>query len=308
MEISNLFYAVMNTLTHIWHLNLFQSGATVIQLNQVLVALGVMVIGIYFSKKFSRLIVLNINKKLHIHENTLFYAQKFIYYLFLVLTSFIALPIAGIPITVFTVLGSALAIGVGFGAQNLFNNLISGIILFVEKPIRIGDIVEVNGQEGKVEDIGNRCVRIRRFDGIDVIVPNSSFLENPVVNWTLTDSELRGDILVGVAYGSDVRQVESLMLESARSHPRILKDKNVQVFFEEFGDNALLFRLVFWTHISLPADLKTVNSDLRFKLEELFRQRQIVIAYPQRDIHVNSVDPIQVQLISKQIQTGDVRV
>jgi len=208
----------------------------------------------------------------------------------------IALPIAGIPITIFAVLGGALAIGVGFGAQNLLNNLISGIILIAERPIRIGDIVELEKERGRVEEIGNRCVRIRRYDGVHVLVPNSYFLEQRVVNWTLVSADIRSVVSVGVAYGSPVEKVRDLMQQSAEEHEKVSKDYPVEVFFEEFGDNALTFNLYFWTSVNQPMDIRRVQSDVRFKINALFAEHNIVIAFPQRDIHLDTSKPLEIHL------------
>ncbi len=206
------------------------------------------------------------------------------------------MPIAGIPITIFTVLGGAVAIGIGFGAQNLFNNLISGLILMVERPIRIGDIVELAGAEGRVADIGNRCVRIRRSDGIDVLVPNSHFLEQDVVNWTLNDSDIRGSLSIGVAYGSDIKKVKELMLKAAKEHPKIIQNLEILVLFDDFGDNSLLFNLLFWTKVTRPMDLRRIQSEIRFTLDATFKEAGISISFPQRDVHLDTLTPLEIRL------------
>jgi len=181
------------------------------------------------------------------------------------------------------------AIGVGFGAQNLINNLISGIILMAEKPIRIGDIIVLGDSQGKVASIGNRCTRIRRGDGVDVLVPHSHFLEQQVVNWTLHDSELRGTLTMGDAYGSPTLKIKEILLQAADEHPRVLKTQVPFVLFEDFGDNALVFSLLFWSSVSMPMDLRRVTSDMRFRIDALFADAGITIAFPQRDIHLDTL-------------------
>jgi len=280
----------------IWNLKLFTSGANDIHLNQIIIAILTIYFGIYLSKRFTTMVGKRLQKIGKIDHQTAFVLQKIVSYVLVVIVVLVAMPIAGIPITIFTVLGGAVAIGVGFGAQNLFNNLISGIILMVERPIRIGDIIEHAGTEGKVADIGNRCVRIRRTDGIDVLVPNSHFLEQDVINWTLFDSDVRGTISIGVAYGSDVIKVKELMEKSAREHPKVQQNLEILVLFEDFGDNALMFKLLFWTTVTRPMDLKRIQSDLRFALDASFKEAGITIAFPQRDLHLDTLRPIEVHL------------
>lgn len=283
----------------LWNARLFNAGDTTIHINQIIIALLVLIIGLLIAGKVSsatrnRLIRF---KRVDAHAAALI--QRVLYYLMVVVVVLIAMPIAGIPITIFTILGGAVAIGVGFGTQNLFNNLVSSLILMVEKPIRIGDIIEIGGlDEGRVEAIGNRCTRIRRSDGMDVLVPNSHFLENPVVNWTLFDSQVRGTVVVGVAYGSPTRQVNGLIHQSAKEHDRVLETPTPIVLFEEFGDNSLTFKLMFWANISAPMQLRVICSELRFRIDELFREAQITISFPQRDVHLDSVRPIEVKMVN----------
>ena len=233
-----------------------------------------------------------------VSETVAYTIGKIIYYVAAAVVVLIAMQVAGIPTTVFTVLGGALAIGVGFGAQNLFNNLISGIIILTEKPIRRHDIVEIDGMEGKVAEIGNRRTRIRRFDGVDVLVPNATFLETNVINWTLYDSHVRGSVGVGVAYGSPVKQVRDLMLQAAKAHDKVENTPEPTVLFTEFGDNTLNFVMYFWTEIQSPMDRKRLESDLRFAIDELFHEHKITIAFPQRDVHLDTLKPLEVRMIN----------
>jgi small-conductance mechanosensitive channel len=291
--------SVWGWIVTIWNLKLFSSGSNDIHLNQIVVALLTIYLGFFVSKRVVSILGSRLEKIGKIDQQTSFLLQKIISYVLFVVVVLVAMPIAGIPITIFTVLGGALAIGVGFGAQNLFNNLISGIILMVERPIRIGDIIEHAGQEGKIADIGNRCVRIRRSDGIDVLVPNSYFIEQDVVNWTLNDSHVRGTLSIGVAYGSDVLKVRELMEAAAQAHPKVLHNLEILVLFEDFGDNALLFTLLFWTQVSRPMDLRRIQSDLRFALDASFAAAGICIAFPQRDVHLDTLSPLEVTIKSK---------
>lgn len=290
---------IINTFGDIWNLVLFQSADQEIRLNQVIVAISLIIFGVIAGRFVSSLVGKRLLKVARFNGNTVHFLQRLLFYFSVVVIVLIALPIAGIPITIFTVMGGALAIGVGFGAQNLFNNLISGIILMLEKPIRIGDIIELAGSEGRVEDIGNRCVRVRRGDGIDLIVPNSRFLEDIVVNWTLYDGNVRGVVAVGVAYGSDTTRTRDLMIQAAKEHPKVLQDPEVIVLFEDFGDNSLVFQLLFWSEVSRPLDLRQLKSDLRFRIDDLFKKAGIVISFPQRDLHLDTLKPLEIKIKSE---------
>jgi small-conductance mechanosensitive channel len=198
-----------------------------------------------------------------------------------------------IPITAFAFLSGAIAIGFGFGAQNIINNFISGWILIGEKPIRIGDFLEVENTKGIVEEINTRSTRIRRVDGVHLLVPNSKLLENTVINWTLRDHMVRGAVSVGVAYGSPCKQVSELIMQATKDQPEVLQDPKTVVFFQEFGDNALIFEVYFWINSQVEGGLRSVASNIRFRLDELLAQNNIVIAYPQRDIHIDGKLTIQ---------------
>lgn len=287
---------VIRWFTEVWNMELFSSSGSPVRLSQIVVALAVLVVGILIGKRIAGVIGRRLQKSGRFNRSTAYLLQRLTFYVLVVLITLIALPIAGIPVTVFTVMGGAVAIGVGFGAQNLFNNLISGIIIMIEQPIRVGDIVEVHGGQGRVEEISNRCVRVRRSDGIDVLIPNSFFLEQPVVNWTHSDSDIRGEVAVGVAYGSPTDQVRNLILQAAAEHEKIRKDPSPIVLYEEFGDNSLNFRLLFWTPVSRPMDLRRIRSDLHYRIDALFREANITIAFPQRDLHLDTLKPLEVKL------------
>ena len=200
---------------------------------------------------------------------------------------FTMLSLLQVHITAFAFLSGAIAIGFGFGAQNIINNFISGWILIGEKPIRIGDFLEVENTKGIVEEINTRSTRIRRVDGVHLLVPNSKLIENTVVNWTLRDDIVRGKISVGVAYGSPSKKVAELLLQVTTSQDKVLKDPMPNVFFRDFGDNSLVFDVYYWINSRVEGGLKLVSSDIRFGIDELFDEHGIVIAYPQRDIHVD---------------------
>ncbi|GIU02167.1 mechanosensitive ion channel family protein [Shewanella algidipiscicola] len=204
-----------------------------------------------------------------------------------------SLEILNIPIKAFAFVSGAVAIGVGFGAQNIINNFISGWILMWERPIRIGDFLEIGETKGVVESINTRSTLIRRSDGVHMLVPNSHLLENTVTNWTLIDNNARSTVRVGVSYGVDVTLVARLIKQALDERDDILKSPAPIAIFEDFGDNALIFDGIFWLCANSEADIRKIRSDIRFRIYQLFDEHEIVIAYPQRDIHLDGVISLQ---------------
>jgi small-conductance mechanosensitive channel len=213
--------------------------------------------------------------------------QRILYIIAITLLVVTTLDFINVPITAFAFLSGAIAIGFGFGAQNIINNFISGWILMWERPIRIGDFLEVEEAKGIVEKINTRSTRIRRVDGVHLLIPNSKLLENTVVNWTLVDKLVRTSVKVGVAYGSPARTVAALIMQAAEEQIDILKDPKPLVTFEDFGDNALIFEVTYWIQSIIEGGLRVTRSNIRFRLDELFEEHNIVIAYPQRDVHID---------------------
>lgn len=270
-----------------------EGGITVAQIVLVLMLLA---IGLYASRWIERLIARRIAKT-HIHADAAQLIQRLTFYALLVVLVATALGTLDIRLTAFAFISGAVAIGVGFGAQNIINNFISGWILMSERPVGIGDFVEIEGSSGTVEKIGNRSTRIRRVDGVHMLVPNSRILENTVINWTLIDRQVRSLVRVGVAYGSPVREVERLIYQAVKEHPNVKPEPPVLVIFDDFGDNALIFDAYFWSDVAGERELRLIRSDVRFRISELFEEHGIVIAFPQRDVHLDSGDPLQIRIV-----------
>lgn len=219
--------------------------------------------------------------------NLIHLVERILFVLSLAVIFLTSLSMINIPITAFAFLSGAIAIGFGFGAQNIINNFISGWILIGEKPIRLGDFLEIDGAKGTVEQINTRSTRIRRVDGVHMLIPNSKLLENTVVNWTLRDKLVRGSVSVGVAYGSDVKLVAKLMQEISAKQEQVLPSPAAEVFFQDFGDNALVFESYFWINSKADGGIRKVSSLIRFEIDEVFKQHGIEIAFPQRDVHLD---------------------
>jgi potassium-dependent mechanosensitive channel len=290
---------VMNGFTQVWNYTLFTFEKTSIEVSQVVVAIFILLAGVLVSRFVTILVKKQLLRSGKVDENTGAILERILFYVLLIIVVISSLRVVDIPMTMFTFLGGAAAIGVGFGAQNIFNNFISGLILMTEQPVRLGDLIEVDNSPGRVSHIGARCTRIRRVDGVEILVPNSSLLENNVINRTLSDRVIRTEVSVGVAYGSPVEQVREILQKIAEGHSGVMKKPKPVVLFEDFGDNALVFKIYVWIEMSEMIDLKIVCSEIRFETDRRFREAGITIAFPQRDIHFDS-DRLRVELIGNQ--------
>src|SRR5881296_3153146 len=203
----------------------------------------------------------------------------------LVVGVFIVLENTGIHLAALTVFAGAVGVGVGFGLQNIASNFISGLVILAERPITIGDRVEVAGIAGQVERIRARSTVIRTNDNIMIIVPNTKFIDSPVTNWTYGDPRVRFRIPVGVAYGSDVNKVRDALLAVARENPHTLKEPAPSVFLDQFGENSIDFKLVVWSS-EMSARPSRYRSDLNFAIAAKFRETGIEFPFPQRDVHI----------------------
>lgn len=288
----------MQSLRKFWNTELIStSSGTSVAVGDVILVLLL----ILLSYLFSRLIGALLERRLTASKmsvDAIYVVKRVTFYLIFILVGLTALTILGIPITVFAFATGAIAIGVGFGAQNIINNFISGWILIAERPIRADDFIEIDNAMGTVQRVGTRSTLIHRTDGVHMLVPNSKLLENTVTNWTLVDSLIRTTVRVGVAYGSDPRNVASLFRHAVEAQAEVLDEPAVEIIFEDFGDNALIFDSYFWCSVRGEKSMRLIRSEIRFRLAQLFNENDIEIAFPQRDIHLHAAAPIPVNLRS----------
>ena len=207
----------------------------------------------------------------------------------LILGLIIVIQTVGINLSTLTILAGALGIGIGFGLQNVTNNLVSGIIILFERPIKVGDRIQVGDVFGDVIKISIRATMIVTNDNISMIIPNSEFISSKVINWSYNDRNVRFNIPVGVAYKEDPENVKRILLEIAEKEEGILKNPKPDVYFNEFGESSLNFSLEIWTstYITTPGILK---SKLYFEIFKKFRENNIEIPFPQRDLHIKNTE------------------
>jgi small-conductance mechanosensitive channel len=265
---------------------LFTMAEQPITLGALLLLPILLIIGIFMTRQAVKLITNSLTNK-KTDPNIIHLLQRILYVVAIVIITITALDLINVPLTAFAFLSGAIAIGFGFGAQNIINNFISGWILLWERPIRIGDFLEVENAKGVVEEINTRSTRIRRIDGVHLLIPNSKLLENTVVNWTLVDRLVRTSVKVGVAYGSPAKKVAALIMQATEEESAVLKEPKPVVIFEDFGDNSLIFEVMYWVSSNVEGGLRVTSSNIRFRIDELFEENNIVIAFPQRDVHLD---------------------
>ncbi|GKS64600.1 mechanosensitive ion channel protein MscS [Nitrospira sp.] len=266
---------------------LYSIGDTTITLGTMLYLTVLVVALFYITGKLKTWIVEGLLLRSQVELGVRHAVGNIVRMVFLALGLIIILQTTGINLSSLTVLFGALGIGVGFGLQGVTNNFVSGIILLLERPIKVGDRIEVGNVNGDVINISPRATTIVTNDNIAIIVPNADFISSKVVNWSYTNRNVRFNFPVGVSYGSDPEQVRRVLLEVARAHHGVLKEPGPSVLFDSFGDSALNFVLRVWTR-----DFSTVpgvlRSELYFSISRAFKEQGIEIPFPQRDLHIKS--------------------
>ncbi|MFV0247752.1 MAG: mechanosensitive ion channel family protein [Tenacibaculum sp.] len=252
-----------------------------ISIKTVLVLIFTLILASSLLKFLKKLVVKRLQKQDKNKFDTVFSFASWLMYIIIFL---ITLSSSGVNVTAIFAASAALLIGVGLALQTFFQDIISGIFIITDQSVHVGDIIELDGKIGRVEEIKLRTTRTVTIDNKVLIIPNHKYLTNSLFNWTQNGVTTRESVSVGVAYGSDVELVKSLLLKAANEHNKVLKKPEPTVIFEDFGDNALHFRLVFTLNDSFKA--LALQSDIRFKIDALFREHNISIPFPQRDVHI----------------------
>jgi small-conductance mechanosensitive channel len=267
---------------------LFELGSSQISLASLFVVLLILS-GFFIVSRIIERGVRNALKNKSIDQGIKGSIERFSRYLTVIVGAFIALDTIGISLASIAALGAVLMVGIGFGLQNVAQNFVSGIIILLERPIKQGDIVVVGGVSGKVRDIRVRSTVIETRDDVAIIVPNSQFIADQVINDSFSGQNIRRTLKVGVAYGSNVEKVTEILREIANVHEQILKTPGAKVLFMDFGSSSLDFELRFWVKELWTTDI--ILSDLRYDIDRKFRQENIEIPFPQRDLHIRSSEP-----------------
>jgi small-conductance mechanosensitive channel len=288
-RLEDWFHRAVSLATAIWTYEVFSAEDTIdvdgktitgrrsITVGKILTALVILLVGyavcLYVARLIGRLAVTRLGLTPEVANLVRQWSQAALLTILLV----ISLVSVKIPLTIFAFLGGAFAIGVGFGAQNLLKNVISGILLLIERPLRVGDLIEVDNVRGRVTTIGLRSSTVRDAKGMETLIPNSSFLERHLTNWTYSSRVSRFSLRVGAPYGASSKTVMELLASLAEQHPHVLKIPPPQVLLEDFGAQGRIFTLNYWLEIRLDLDPNQVASELRFAIEQKFEESGLKI-------------------------------
>ena len=252
-------------------------------------SLVIIVLVFFFTKYFlrfsRRLILKRLDEDVQFKFKSIFAFFNYFVYLIVILITFDTI---GVNVTAIFAASAALLVGVGLALQTFIEDIISGIFIIADKAVHVGDIIAIEGQVGRVENITLRTTRAVTIDNKVLIIPNHKFLTSILYNWTENGTLTREHVEVGVSYSSDVNQVEEILIEIAGSHDQVLKNPVPTVLFQDFGDSALSFRLYFSINNSFIAN--QVKSDIRFKIFQAFKDHNIQIPFPQRTVWLNQTE------------------
>ena len=240
---------------------------------------------IFLTTVLLRFILRLITRKLPLEDKKKFKVVfGYFRWLIYVIIFLITLHTVGVNVTAVFAASAALLIGIGLALQTLFQDIISGVFILVDQTVHVGDIIEIEGKVGRVEEIKLRTTRAVTIDNKVLVIPNHLYLENSLYNWTQNGTLTRENVEVGVAYGSDVQLVKKLLLQAASEHPDVISEPKPNVVFMDFGESSLDFKIVFTLGDSFKAQFP--KSDIRFEIDRLFRENNVTIPFPQRDVHV----------------------
>ena len=247
------------------------SGIKVISLLALIVLFGLVIVG---ERIFRRCFVTRVLKRTHLEPALQFALARVTGYAMVALGFYISLLMVGVNLSSLAIIAGAVGVGFGFGLQNIISNFISGLIILAERPIAIGDRVEIGGVAGQVREINLRSTTVVTNDNMAIIVPNADLITQRVTNWSYEDPRVRFRIPFGVAHGTDLPKLRQLMLEVADEHPRALKDPKPELFFVGFGDTSLNFELAVWS-AEVTTSPRRFRSDLFFGIEKKLRENKI---------------------------------
>lgn len=266
---------------------ILQAGKTEITVWSVIYFAVLIVLLLWFAKKLQFWVAHRLLLRTKLDAGARLAVGTIMRYVVLLSGFFIVVSTVGVDLTTFTVLAGAIGIGAGFGLQTVVSNFFAGLIIMIERPVKIGDRIEVGDVNGDVIEIGARATTVLTNDNIAIIVPNSKFVSENVVNWKYNDNRVRFRVPVSVAYGTDLRKVEKLLMEVAAAEQAVLDNPEPNVALVEFGDSGVKFELRAWTSSLMHRKGRLVSA-LNFAINDKFVEHGIEIPYPQRDLHVRS--------------------
>ena len=284
----NTFEKILDWLKNTWHIELFHLGESPVTIRSVVLIIIAIFILFYLSAWIKRLLIKKVFPRYDFDIGVSQAIGTIVRYILIIVGLFIIFQTTGLDLSALGLMLGALGIGIGFGLQNVTNNFISGIIILFERPVKVGDRVELDDQlAGNISKISARSTTLITNDNIAVIVPNSDFINQRVINWSHNNRNVRLNFPVGVSYKEDPEVIRRVLIEVADQNPGVLKEPRPDVLFDEYGDSSLDFILRIWTS-EYSDKPKVLKSQLYYEIFKKFKENNIEIPYPQRDVHIKS--------------------
>ena len=268
------FESTYHVLSYIWNYQIFVTAAKEkILVANVLISIVLLIIGLRYAKHLSKLVRKKILKNMDFGTATSL--ERLSHYFFMALIAIFILDISNVPLTVFTVIGTTLALGIGLGSKNIAENFISGIIIMIERPIKLGDIIEMKDIIGEVTDIGARCVSIQTDKNITILVPNSNILQDVIINWTHEDTTLKSSLNFRIDNELEIDEIDKIILDAFNKNPKILKNPEPIVLFKEISKDTYDIEVEFWIDLSSDSKGKYINNDINRTIAKMLKQYNI---------------------------------
>lgn len=274
VSFSEICEKILDGFLYIWNYKVFVTADKhQILISNIVISIFLFLLGLKLASKISVALKRKMSSKLDI--STASFLERILYYFLIIIITIFVLDISNVPLTVFAVIGTTFALGIGLGSQNIANNFISGLIIMIERPVKLGDIIEIKGITGKVTDIGARCVSIQTDDNITILVPNSNILQDVIVNWTHNDTILRTIMNFRVENELTIAQIDKIITNELQKHSQILQDPPIQIFYKLVCKNYYEIDVEFWIDISSGAKAKQIKSNINKGLADILKNYNI---------------------------------
>ena len=273
-----LFKDTLNGISYLWNYQLFKADGQPIAVSNVIIGLILFLFGLRYAKQFSLFVRNKLSAKAKLDNHSANSVEHLSYYIFILITAFFVLEITNVPLTTLTVVGTTLALGIGLGSQNIANNFISGLIIMIEKPIKLGDTIEVKNVIGKVTHIGSRCVSLQTEDNINMLIPNSNILQDYIINWTLNDPTIKMILPIFVENNCSISEVDKLLYQVMDRDPNILKFPAPKIILHEICEECLVFEMEFWINLEGEINRKDIVNGINREIAPLFRAHNIKVS------------------------------
>ena len=283
----NDFEEIIEKLKVYWNYELFHMGDSPFTTKKLLLLLVSLFLLFFITSKVKKLLIKKVFPRYDVNVGVGQSIATIVSYVVIIIGLVVIFQTTGVDLSALGILIGALGIGIGFGLQNITNNFISGIIILFERPVKVGDRIEIDDLTGNIINISGRATTIVTNDNIVVIVPNSDLTSKRVINWSHNNREVRLNFPVGVSYKEDPEMIQKLLIEIAMGNPGVLKDPRPEVLFENFGESSLDFILRVWTS-DFSDTPKILQSQLYYAIFKKFKEQHIEIPFPQRDLHLKS--------------------